>query len=446
MNQTMPDTSDRNVQKIILLPLFLVNLYIGTSLALFVVSPMFADARNALLSIGYGVTAMLCFSLGFKWAAHAALPSKGRANTPKLTLNIAISVMCLANLMYFLPLLRMAFTYYGFGSFLDVFSDLGGNYRAKDTLVEDLGYAALGPIYTILNLAAFSQVAPYALLLFCRDKLYTATLAAIALSALVTIFFYLSIGTMSGVFYIVILIAGGWLVRQFLFSTDSQTTILVTPLKRRKILLAMGILGLFFFGFMVLSLSSRMDRNVVITLPMLYEYSSPIYSLLGRRLGDGFGMALSYISQGWYGLGNSLSMDFEWTEFKSFSRVLTSYVNRFSGEESGLLPLSYPVRQEPTTGYPAYAHWHTIFPWFASDFTFAGTLLITGGFGAGYGWAWVKAIREGCLINTALFAELTIGALFINANSQILDNKMLALSFIGLIIMMPFRRRIGAIK
>jgi hypothetical protein len=446
MNQTMPNISDRNVQKILLLPLFLVNLYIGISLALFVISPMFAVARNAVWSVTYGVMAMLCFSLGFRWAAYAALPSHGRANPAKFTLNIAITMMCLANLIYFLPLLRLAIAYYGFGGFFDVFSDLGGNYHTKDALMEDVGYASLGFVYTILNLAAFSQVAPYALLLFCREKLHPATLAAVALSTLVTVFFYLSIGTMSGIFYIVLLIASGWLVKQFLFSMDSRVTILVAPSKRRMILLAMGSMGSLFFAFMVFSLSSRMDSNSVINMPFLYEYDSPIYSLLGRRLGDGFGMALSYVSQGWYGLGNSLSMDFKWTEFQSFSRVLASYLTRFSGDESGLLPLSYPVRQEPITGYSAYAHWHTIFPWFASDFTFAGTLLITGGLGAVYGATWVKAIREGCLINTVLFAKLTIGAFFINANSQILDNKPLTLSLLGLIIMLPFRRKIGGIS
>lgn len=406
---------------------------------------MFDAASNAVWSIAYGVTAMFCFSMGFSWAARGALLSEARSTPPSNMIDIAVLVMCIVNMIYFLPLLRLTIDYYGFSGLTDVFYDLGSNYQNKDKLIEDLSYVALGPMYTLINLAAFTQVAPYALLLLHWDKLRTATLIAAALSLIMIAFFYVSIGTMSGVFHMMTLLAGGWLVRQFLFSLDNIKTAQTAYLKRKRIIFTIGLAGIFFFVFMVIVLSSRMDHNIVVTQPFLYNYDSLIYSFLGPRLGDGFGMALSYVSQGWYGLSHSLSIDFQWTEFQSFSRVITSYVNRFAGDQSGFLPLSYPLRQEPLTGYPAYAHWHTIFPWFASDFTFAGTLLITGCFGAAYGWSWVKAIHEGCLIATTLFAQLTIGALFINANSQILDNKTLTLSLVGLLVLLPFRRRIGRI-
>jgi hypothetical protein len=187
-----------------------------------------------------------------------------------------------------------------------------------------------------------------------------------------------------------------------------------------------------------------MESNLVFGVTIFYEQDSIVYKLLGERFGNAFCVALFYLYGGWYGLGNSLEMDFEWTQLHSFSRVLDSYLIRFFGESGGAL--SYPVRQEIITGYPAYAYWHSIFPWFASDFTFVGTLLITSIFGAVYGWTWVKSIREGCLVSTSLFCMLSIGALFINANSQILDSKPLTLALAGLLVLMPFRRIISGIK
>jgi hypothetical protein len=442
MNTALPYRSDKHMRPIISLPLFLVNTYIGLSLALFLISPMFPEARNALWAVAYGAAAMLCFSVGYKQAANLALHSTRPTEAARSLLNAAILSMCLANLIAFLPMLWSAMSYYGFASIFDIAADFGQNYRDKDKFIEELGYNNIGPLYTILNLASFTQVIPYVLFLFCWEKLNIVTIASIIISGLVILFFYISIGTMNGVFYLFIFTGLGWLAKRSHLMYHSGETTQSIKLQIRRILLVMGLLGGLFFVFMVIILSSRLERDINITLPLHYGYDAPIYSLLGRRLGDGFGMALAYISHGWYGLGNSLGMDFAWTEFRSFSRVLNSYVDRFSGIDTNIPPLAYPVRQESLTGYPAFAYWHTIFPWFASDFTFAGTLFIFSGFGAIYGWSWKKTVHEGCVIYASLFSLLTIGALFINANSQILDNKFLTLALIGIILLIPFRKKI----
>jgi hypothetical protein len=426
--------------QILSLPLFLINFYIFTSLLLFMISPMISEAHNAFWSIAYGIAAMLCFSFGYIWTSRRAFHHARQAKPSRFWLNSAVLAMCVANLIYMLPMLWFAFSYYGFQSFNDMINDLGQNYRSKDRFIEELGYRNIGLIYTILNIFAFTQIVPYVLLMFCSERLKNLTIFAIVISGVVTIMFYLSIGTMAGIFYIAVLVGCGWLARRSRLALYSGHTIEALTMQRRRFLIVMAILGAAFFCFMVIILSSRLERDIVVTLPFHYDYDSPIYSIFGRRIGDGFGIALSYISAGWYGLGNSFMLEFEWTEFRSFSRVFTTYVNRFSGIDTDLAPLSYPVRQESITGYPAFAYWHTIFPWFASDFTFAGTLLIFVGFGAVYGWSWVTAVREGCLVSVSLFSLLTIGALFINANSQILDNKILSLALLAFLMSLPIRK------
>lgn len=437
---------DPRADRIIALPLLLINGYIGLSLACFVVSPMFEEARNKYWSLAYGAVAMAVFSFGYLRAARgAAMRRERRANPPSVFLNALLCAMCVANLAYFVPMLRLSFNYYGFSAIADLISNLGQNYRDKGDLMEEIGLSALGPVYTLLNLAAVSQIAPYTLLLFSRDRLYGATVACIVASAGVTILYYLSIGTMSGIFYIVVLIGSGWFLRQYVYSVDDVNALRIASRRRITTVVIAAAASCLFFVLMVVILSSRLEKDMVVSLPYTYDYDSPVYAILGQRYGDGLGVALSYIATGWFGLGNSFDVEFQWTEGLSFSRVLTSYIERFSDGEAVLKPLSYPVRQEMMSGYPAFAYWHTIFPWLASDFTFLGALLVFGLMGAFYGRVWVTAIREGCLVSASLFGLLTIGALFINANSQILDNKTLTLGLLGLLALLPFRRRIGGI-
>jgi hypothetical protein len=446
MRLAAPNLSDKNVRSIIHFPLFLVNTYIFLTLTLFYISPMFSEARNGYWSIAYGIAAMTCFSVGFMSAARFALRTRGAGPPSHRFLNYAILAMCVANLVYFVPLLRLSFSYYGFASIFDVTANLGENYHTKNKLMEELGSSHVGILFTLLNLFAFTHIAPYVLAQLYIRKINFIAVGALLLAGLLEIVFFLSIGTMSGLFYIIVLLGSGWLCRQYIFSLDTRVATLKASRKRRKILLASGVVSLLFFAFMIVSLASRADQNITFSVPVYYSQDSIIYKLLGQRLGDGFSIAIFYLANGWYGLGNSFDVDFHWTEFRSFSRVLDSYVARFLGETTQLLPQSYPVRQEMRSGYPAFAYWHTIFPWFASDFTFAGTLVVSMAFGALYGWSWVKAIREGCSVYASLFGLLSIGAIFINANSQILDNKQLALALVGLLMLIPLRRIIPNIR
>jgi hypothetical protein len=437
-------SANKIMNQIINFPLYLINFYLGVTLVLFFISPMFADSQNGYLAFAYGCAAMICFSIGFKSAARSALRPLGRAQPEFQLLNFIILAMCVVNIMVFMDLFRTAYSYYGFNSAAEIWANLGENYHKKGALMEEISNNSLGLFYTFVNLVSITQVAPYTLAFFCKEKLNAISKAALVASALLTASFYISIGTMSGIFNILVLLACGWLCKAFLFSLENDNSLLRASRQARSISLKLGVLCLFFFSFMVMALGSRMERNLLFSVNIFFDHDSLVYLLLGEKLGDAFCVALFYVYSGWYGLGNSLGLDFEWTGFHSFSRVLDSYMIRFSGEITGTLP--YPVRQEAITGYPALAYWHTIFPWFASDFTFVGTLVITMICGAVYGWTWVKAIREGCLLSATLFGILSIGALFINANSQILDSKILALAVVDLLLLMPFRQNISNIR
>ena len=429
-------------RRVINLPLNVGMSYLVASMALFLLSPMYPVSRNGILAIIYGLIAVCFFAAGYRIGTSTRIQNHRRSHLQSDTLNVIVFAMCLINVCYFLPQVRMAFHYYRSIGTDFILTNVGGNYFGKNALMEQIGQSTLGPVYAVVNLLSFSQCAAYAIAAFGWRSLPFSTKGIVLLSAGVTALFYIAIGTMSGIFNIFVLATTGWLVGRSRNVLATPQTTMRNDSKHGRLILIMAAASLLFFVFMVFVLSSRAEK-LVVTQPILYPADSFIYSVLGKRLGDGLGLALSYISQGWYGLGNTFEVGFHWTEGMSFSRVFTSYYDRFFGPEFTQIPLSYPVRQQPLTGYPAYVHWFTIFPWLASDFTFPGALVLTSLFGAVYGRAWIFAIREGCLVSISLFALLSIGVLFINANSQILDSKPLTLSLLGLLALYPLRRQIS---
>ena len=80
----------------------------------------------------------------------------------------------------------------------------------------------------------------------------------------------------------------------------------------------------------------------------------------------GAGTFLFYLSSGYYGLSLALNLPFIWSYGFGSSFEIRYLFSKF-------IPLtdefvrSYPSRMEAATGWDAYANWHTIFPWLASD-------------------------------------------------------------------------------
>lgn len=431
----------RDQVKIVNLPLFFVAMYLVVSIALFIISPMWPDADNRALTVFYGLAAVGSLVGGYFAYARRIAPVDAVIAGGTIRLNLLVIGICVIDILYYGPQIRLALAYYGYGIW-DVFTDIGGNYLQKDALIEEIGQESLGTFYTIINLLSFAQVASFVVPVFkWRDLGLPARLAYVA-AVLTTAYFFISIGTMSGVFYVFILSLCGFLAARYQGVLTDPVRVRRAVQGLRRIMLYGAGLAVAFFSFMVYNLSSRATR-LTLDLPLLYDDNSIIYRVLGHRLGDGLGLALAYISHGWYGLGKSFEVDFFWTRGLSSSRVVTSYYYRFAGILNDPIPLSYPVRQENLTGFPPFVYWSTVFPWLASDFTWAGALVLTAVFGAFFAKCWLGAIREGCFVSVSMFGLLSIAALFMNANPQVLDNKQLTLALFGLCLLYPFRRAIN---
>lgn len=423
------------------LPILMVASYLFFSIFVFLISPMFPFADSGFLAIAYGIVAISCFCGGYLYYVRRVIDRDVQIELGTSKLDALIIIMSLQVIIYYIPQIRLAVSYYGL-NLIEFFADIGQNYLNKDDFIDELSQAALGPFYTLVNILSFTQVAIFVIAPFRWNSISIFSKLAYVSAALIVVFFYITIGTMSGIFYVLMLSLCGWLASRQLDSLSSLEKIEVSSKKIAKMLFWTVISVLLFFVFMVYALSSRATR-ITVELPGFYDKQSLVYRILGQEYGDGFSLALAYVGHGWYGLNNSLDLDFVWTYGLSSSRAIADYYYRFAGIENPTIPLSYPVRQENFTGYPAFAYWHTIFPWLASDVTFPGALILTILFGIAYAKVWLAAIREGCLISATLFGLMSIGAFFMNANSQILDSKTLTLALFALCLMYPFRRSIN---
>jgi len=151
---------------------------------------------------------------------------------------------------------------------------------------------------------------------------------------------------------------------------------------------------------------------------LFFDTSHPIFLIFGQEYGLNISMFLSYLSQGYYGLGLALETDWNWTHFMGFSYSISVLSNRLLGLDWEW-PNTLLYQVGLTTGW-GESKWHTVFTHFATDFTFPGTALLFGLFAYVYARAWISAVRFENPFSILMFALLTQGAFFIPANNQLL--------------------------
>lgn len=162
------------------------------------------------------------------------------------------------------------------------------------------------------------------------------------------------------------------------------------------------------------------NYNYAVTSHIYMNPNHTLFKVLGHEWGFPLAILMtSYLSGGYYGLSLCLSIPFEWTYGLGHSYSLAVIANRFLG-----LPFffnnSYVMRMEEVYGWPAMQKWHTIFPYFASDFTFPGTIIIFFIIAKIYATTYVEALKYHNPVSLVLFTFLNIMLVFVPANNQLM--------------------------
>lgn len=147
------------------------------------------------------------------------------------------------------------------------------------------------------------------------------------------------------------------------------------------------------------------------------DLTHPVFGLLGYDTGFGLAAFTSYLSQGYFGLSLSLESDFTWSYMIGFSYSLTVLANRLLGLP-WVIDYTYPYVVARETAWSG-SKWYSIFPHWASDFTFTGTVFLFGFFAFVYARCWREAVHHENPFAILLFGLMTLGAFFIPANNQL---------------------------
>lgn len=149
---------------------------------------------------------------------------------------------------------------------------------------------------------------------------------------------------------------------------------------------------------------------------MNFDIEHPIFEIFGMNYGFGLSVFSTYLSQGYYGLSLALNTDWSWTRLSGFSYSLSVILNRFLGFEWEW-PNTLVYRVGATTGW-GESKWHTVFPYFASDLTWLGTIILFGFFAYIYARSWLFSVRVKNPYAILMFTLLTMGLFFMPANNQ----------------------------
>lgn len=161
------------------------------------------------------------------------------------------------------------------------------------------------------------------------------------------------------------------------------------------------------------------NANVRTNALIHFDLQHPVFKLFGETTGLNMALLLSYVSQGYYGLGLGLETDWEWTKFEGFSYSISVLCNRVLGLD-WVWPHTLVSQVGINWGWDD-SKWHTVFTHFATDFTFPGTVVLFGWFAYIYARVWVKAITFHNPSAVLMFVMLTIGMFFMPANNQLLQ-------------------------
>lgn len=431
------------------LPLKVSLAYLLGTLGLFLLTPFSAQAENLPALILFLLLATACFTVGY----HLSIVQSRRYQSfrPEVRqLSTSIKVLVVASSLWFLTFSLASLAEYGASSFSDILhaaQNPSASYFAKfDVYAEQqaTGRTSLPIQLSVLAGALYAVLIPFTV---CYWRQLSTALRSIALvSALSYVAYFVFIGTQKGVGDLLImafaaLAACALPIRKE--SKDSVAKSQATP--RSKAATArwtFAVVILFSVGFVGYMANNQGDRIEGLSIAGKFEPNPAVTAVFGEKFSRGLAVASYYPTNGYIGLSKNLTVPFVWAGGLGGAPALGSYKTQYFGGDDPA-ELSYPVRTEAITGWPAGQYWSTIYPWLASDLSFPGAALFMSAVGWFMARMWLGARLERDPLSLILFCQTAIFIAYVPANNQLMSSRYTALGIITLLSIYVVRRLIG---
>lgn len=199
-----------------------------------------------------------------------------------------------------------------------------------------------------------------------------------------------------------------------------------------------GVALVLFFGYISINQLSRAEQFGISERISDDATNSLWGNLLPPKAAVLANNIANYSSQGYAGLAHSLTQSPGFSYGFGLAPAAHSYAQQYFGA-SDCYELTYLARSERETGWPGRMYWSTAFPWWASDVTFPGVVLLMVLIGSLLARAWLSALQSGRLAAIVSLGLLFEMLFFITANNQVFASRtglwavmaVIALHFIG---------------
>lgn len=146
-----------------------------------------------------------------------------------------------------------------------------------------------------------------------------------------------------------------------------------------------------------------------------------------------------YVTQGYYALYLSQLEPFVPMYGSGNSTFLNRQIVRITGNTE-IAKMPYPVRIEKH-GWDSKEKWASIYPWIASDVGFPGTLIVIFLIGLAFAKSWLDTL-EGNLLGVSIFSQFIIMLFYFSANNQLMQSGEGFTTFwLTLVLWIVLRRR-----
>lgn len=419
------------------LPLKISVFYLLGTYMLFLVGPFKAQADNIALLTIFISAATALFAVGYHLSVmqsrcYESFGTEDRKVTP------LIRTAIIASGIWFLIFSVASLNEYGASGFADIVKaamNPSASYFAKFDIYANQtanGRTSLPIQVTVLTGALYAALIPLAV--YFWHSLGLMTQAFVIVSALSYLSYFIYIGTQKGlgdllVMGVAALAASAAAGPRKMPALDSNKSRTITPKASLGIILVSVLLGLGFIGYMA---NNQGDRLQGLSIEGQFVPDPFLSSLFGEKFARGLVATSYYPTNGYIGLSKNLGVPFEWAGGLGGAPALASYKTQYFGGQDPI-DLSYPVRTEAATGWPAGLLWGTVYPWLASDLTFPGAALFMSIAGWFMARMWLGAHVERDPLSLVLFCQVALFIAYVPANNQLMSSRYTAVGIVTLL-------------
>lgn len=324
--------------------------------------------------------------------------------------------------IYFLLYSYSMLTLYGgtLSTFWEVAQHPGDAYAAKFDIIESLTTQTGNTLLQVLILASLLQLPLGPLVGYFWGQL-PLTLKVTAVAGFTAyVGFFLYIGTLQGLGFLLIGLIAGLLARQHRVTTEGALKRGRGVGRGSRVLMAASLTA-----FSLYMINAQADRLNIFDVKDRFQPNPTVEALAGRDFARGLAVVVHYPTHGYRGLALNLDTAFSdptaWTEGRGSSRAVDSYWEQYVGGSA--FDETFPALTEKRTGWSATTSWATVYPWLASDFSWPGVLILMFFLGRWTARMWLRSVSFHDPLALMLFSQLALFVAFVSVNNQVLISR-----------------------